>query len=200
MKTLRLIAAMLFLAAIFTVSATAQTSASGDKIGLVNWAAFTDEKAGITKFSAALTALAKEFDPPYKEIQAMAAKYNTLKTELEGYQKLRNENKPIPVAETELQKKLDQLQQIGRDVKFKQDDAKARYQSRYVLLVGPVETDILKALNEFATQKGYAVILDGAKLEQGGILLGLNQKADVTKDFITYYNARPATTATVTKK
>jgi hypothetical protein len=128
------------------------------------------------------------------------ARYNTLKTELEGYQKLRNENKPIPVAEAELQKKLDQLQQIGRDVKFKQDDAKARYQSRYVVLVGPVETDILKALNEFATQKGYAVILDGAKLEQGGILLGLNQKADVTKDFITYYNARPAPTATVTKK
>jgi hypothetical protein len=62
--------------------------------------------------------------------------------------------------------------------------------------MSPVMNDIFKALNEYAKQKGYAVILDGAKLEQADILLGFDDRYDVTKDFIVFYNARPAGTAT----
>ncbi len=56
----------------------------------------------------------------------------------------------------------------------------------------------MKALNEYAKAKGYAVILDGVKLDQAQILLGFDEKYNVTQDFITYYNARPATAATAT--
>jgi len=66
-------------------------------------------------------------------------------------------------------------------------------------LVDPINQDIVKALNEYARSKGYAVILDGAKLEQSGVLLGFDDKYDVTKDFIVFYNGRTggaATTAT----
>ena len=67
----------------------------------------------------------------------------------------------------------------------------------------PINQDIVKALNEYAKQKGYALILDGAKLEQAGILLGFDDKFDVTKDFIVFYNGRGtsapgATTAATT--
>jgi hypothetical protein len=95
-----------------------------------------------------------------------------------------------------VQTKVDEYGKMERDIKFKQEDAKARYESRFNVLIGPIQNDIFKALNEYANQKGYAVIFDGAKLEQAGVLLGFAPKADVTKDFITYYNARPATTAT----
>jgi hypothetical protein len=44
------------------------------------------------------------------------------------------------------------------------------------------------------------MILDAAKLEQGQLVLALNPtKADVTKEFILFYNARPATSASTAK-
>ena len=56
-------------------------------------------------------------------------------------------------------------------------------------------------MNEYAEQKGYAMILDGGKLEEAGILLGFAKKTNITDDFITFYNARTttATTTTTTK-
>jgi hypothetical protein len=57
--------------------------------------------------------------------------------------------------------------------------------------------DIMKAIGEFTKQKGYGLILDAAKLDSAGVILGWDEaKVDVTKEFITFYNARPATTAT----
>ena len=65
-------------------------------------------------------------------------------------------------------------------------------------MVGPVFNDIIKAMNDYAKQKGYSVIFDGAKLEESGVLIGFDDKYDVTKDFIVFYNQRPAGTATTT--
>jgi hypothetical protein len=49
----------------------------------------------------------------------------------------------------------------------------------------------------FAKQKGYSLILDSSKLYQAGIILAFDEsKVDVTKEFITFFNARPATAAT----
>jgi hypothetical protein len=43
------------------------------------------------------------------------------------------------------------------------------------------------------------MLLDAGKLEEAGILIGIgDEKIDVTKEFITFYNARPAGTATAT--
>ncbi|MBX7170811.1 MAG: hypothetical protein K1X72_07625, partial [Pyrinomonadaceae bacterium] len=56
--------------------------------------------------------------------------------------------------------------------------------------------DIYKAVQEFSKQKGYMMILDIGKMADADIVMALDEKADVTKDFITFYNARPATTAT----
>ena len=57
----------------------------------------------------------------------------------------------------------------------------------------------MKAMQDFTKQKGYSLILDGAKLEEAGILIGFDDKYDITKEFITFYNSRPATTATTAK-
>lgn len=56
--------------------------------------------------------------------------------------------------------------------------------------------DIYKAIQEFAKQKGYMMILDVSKMAEANIVMALDEKALITKEFITFYNARPATTAT----
>jgi Skp family chaperone for outer membrane proteins len=196
MRTIRLIAVCAVFAAFFAVSAMAQTTAAtGDKIGLIAWGAFEDPTKGIKKYSAALTALNKEFEPARTELQNMYNSYQTKKNELQKMQE-DMQAKKVPVSETTLQTKAEELGKMERDIKFKKEDYDARVQSRFGVVIGPIQNDIQKALNEYAAQKGYALILDGAKLNEAGVLLGFNQKANVTEDFIVFYNARPATTAT----
>lgn len=198
MRTFRLIAASFIFAVIFAVSAFAQASAADGKVGLINTLAF-DDKEGITKYISALNSLEGEFKQPQTDLNNSITKYQALQKELQGFQEMASKGSKIPISDAEVQKKAADLDKLGRDIKFKQEDAKAQYQRRYQVVVGPIYQDIMKALQDFTIQKGYAVILDGAKLEEAGILMGFNGKFDITKEFITFYNARPASTATVVK-
>lgn len=190
-------AASFIFAALFAVSAFAQapaTPATG-KIGLVNTYAFGDEKAGITKFKAAMGTLDTEFKPTNDKLKTMVTRYQTLGTEIENMRKTAA-NPQVPVGGSTLQAKAEEFQTLETQIKREQEDAKAKYERRYQVVVGPVFGDILKAMTDYAKQKGYAVIFDGAKLEEANILLGFDDKFDVTKDFIAFYNARPPGTAT----
>jgi Skp family chaperone for outer membrane proteins len=191
-----MLAAAFIFAAIFSVSAIAQTAppASG-KIGLVNTYAFGDDKAGITKFKNAMSSLDAEFKTVNDQLKTKAARYTTLGNEIKA---ANTTNPAVPINQQSIQAKVDEYQSLETEIKRMQEDAKTKYERRYAEVVGPVFNDIIKALNDFARQKGYAVILDGAKLEEAQILLGFDDKYDVTKDFITFYNARPAGTATTT--
>lgn len=202
MKRITLAAASLVFAAIFAGSAMAQGAnpaapASPGKIGIIVVEAFGDEKGGITKYKAALAALRKEFEPINTKLQADVTRYQTLGQEIE---KLRQAPAAgVPAAQpnqASLQAKVDEFQNLEKKIKRDEEDAKAQYERRSAAVVGPVYNDIIKALNEYAKQKGYAVILDGVKLDQAQILLGFDEKYNVTQDFITFYNARPATAAT----
>ncbi len=195
MKKFNLIAVSLIFAAMLAVSAAAQT---GDKIGLVDWGQFGDPTKGIKKYSVALTALDKEFEIINNELRTMGTKYQTLQKEIAGIQEACQKDPKCPFDARTVQAKVDELGQIERDIKKKQEDGAAKYKSSYSMKIGPIQNDILKAMNEYAEQKGYSVIFDGAKLEEAGILLGFAKKTNVTDDFITFYNARPAT-ATTTK-
>ena len=197
MRKFSLIAASLIFAAIFAVSASAQT---GDKVGLIAWDNFGDPAKGIKKYATALAALNQEFKVLNDELQAMIVKYQNLGKEI---QNMRDTCAKAPTAcpfkPEAIQAKIDELGQLERDIKKKEEDGKAKYQSRYATVMGPISNDIIKALNEYAEQKGYAVILDGAKLEESGILLGFAKKTNITDEFIVFYNARPATATTTTR-
>lgn len=192
---------LLFAAVFAVVSASGQTPATGTgKIGLVNTAAFLEDKpgAGITKFKNAVASVEAEFKTVNDELQQLGAKYNGLAAEIN---KIRQTPANVPVNQDALQAKVNEYQDLEVTIKRKQEDAKAKYERRYGQVVGPIYNDIIKAMNEYARAKGYAVILDGARLEDAQILLGFDDKFDVTKDFIAFYNARPAsatTTATTT--
>jgi len=194
MKRFSLVAASFIFTAVFAVSAFGQAATAAGKIGLVNIGAFADDKAGISKFRTALTSLDGQFKPLNDELNTMRTRYGVL---AKAIQEGQTTPAGVPAKTSDLSAKVEEAQNLELQIKRKQEDGKVRYEREYQKVVGPVFNDIMKAMNDYAKQKGYAVILDGAKLEEAGILMGFDAQFDVTKDFITFYNARPAGTAAV---
>lgn len=197
MKMIRLLAVSVFFAALLSVSAIAQTApaTTSGKIAVINTYLFAEEKTGITKYINAMNALNTEFKPLDTELQGLVTRYQTLTKEIQTLREQAAGGK-VPIDEKAAQTKVDEAQKLERDIKFKQEDAKARFEKRQTAVLGPVLQDIYKAVQEFSKQKGYTMILDIGKMAEADIVMALDEKADVTKDFITFYNARPATTAT----
>ncbi len=201
MKTFRLFVATLFVAAFFAVSALAQTPAS--KIGLINTNAFEDEKGGITKFLTARKSLDAEFKKDFDDLTSLVNRLTALEKEIgvleTQIKAAQGTNVPISATiQTTYSTKADEYGKLTREHKFKQDDAKVRYEKREQVVLGPVMLDIGKAMQDYQKQKAYALLLDSAKLFNAGVLLAWDEVTDVTADFVKFYNARPATTAVKT--
>jgi outer membrane protein len=198
MKTVRLAAASFIFAAIFAVSAFAQPAAqpgANVKVMFINTAAF-EEKDGIIKYTNALSTLGREMEPLRAEIRTMVARFETLERELAQMQTQINAATAAtrPALEKQFVAKRDEYQALEINIKRKQEDGKTRFERRQAELIGPVKQDISRVMQDFAKQRGYSVILDVSKLA-GAVLVYDAAKADVTKEFITFYNARTAAAA-----
>jgi Skp family chaperone for outer membrane proteins len=197
MRRSSILAFGLMLMAVFTVSAFAQTVGAQvvppGKIGLVDTGAFYDDKpgAGIPKLKNAISGVNAKYKTVTDEFNTLTTQYQQ---KVDEFNKLKNSTAPV----ADLDARATAIQDLETTIKRKQEDAKSKYDRDMALATDPVNQDIVKALNDYAKQKGYALILDGAKLEQAGILLGFDDKYDVTKDFITFYNSRPASAAGAT--
>jgi len=200
--------AALMLAAIFAVSVSAQTrpaagaarpatpqpapsTPSGPvpdtKIAYVNTEAFSDEKAGITRFVNALKGLEREFQPRQTELNTIQTRIKTLADEIA---KLSGSSVVDPKS---IQAKQDEGERLQRDLKYKKEDADAAFGKRYEEVVNPISRDIGNALTEFATQRGITMVLDISKLAPA--ILTANRNMDITQAFIADYNSKPATAA-----
>lgn len=197
MKTFRSIAAGFVFAAIFAVSAFAQAQPTATKIGIINTTAF-DDKAGITKYVAAANALETEFKPIDAELQAMATKIQNLQKEIQTLQAQAQATPAVPIKVETINAKIEEGERLAREFKFKQEDAKARYERRDAAILGPVRQDIGKRMQEFAKKNGYSFIFDASNLDKAGIILAFDEKFNITAEFIQYYNALPAGTAATT--
>ncbi len=199
MKRFSFIAASFIFVAITAVTAFGQAAqpAAPFKMAVIDTGAF-DGKDGITRYSAAMNALEAEFKPLETEIQGLITKYNTLGVEIKKLQDQAAAG-TVPIDQRSAQTKVDEYQTLELTIKRKQEDAKARAARREPAVMGPIRVEIGKALQDYAKQRGIALILDAAKLDGAGLILAFDEaKVDVTKDFITYFNTRPATTATTT--
>lgn len=205
MKTFRSIAAVFFCAAIFAVSSfaqapTAATPAGAGKIAIIDTRYFDVDKEGITKYVNAMNALESELKPDITSLQTTSNKLQALQTEIEGYQKtLSDPNPKVPIDRTKIETtaraKVEEFQNLQTEFKRKQEDYKAKAERREGAVMGPIRQDIGNALQEFATKNGYMMILDASKLDGAAMVLAFDPKFDATKDFIKFYNARPAATA-----
>lgn len=204
MKRFSLIAAALIFAAALAGNAKAQgaggqaNQASTYKIVVINPAMF-DSKEGITRYINAMDSLEAEFKPIEAKIQQMVTRYNQLGAELKKLQDQLNTPGGVPIDQKSADAKLLEYQTLEKSIKREQEDAKEKFERRQQQVMGPLLQEIGKAMQDFANQKGYDLILDASKLDNAGLILAYNPvKIDVTKDFITYFNSRPATAATAT--
>ena len=182
------------LTAVFTVLLAAAAfgqAAPATKIGWIDTGAFADEKEGVTKYINALKALDTEMRPKVTELTNIQNRVKAIADDL---------NKPVPanvpVDQKAIAAKQEEGQKLQRDFEYKKKEYDAQVEKRSAEVLGPVSADISKAIQEFAKQKGYAVVLDIAALANANAILALDPASNITKEFVTFYNARPAATAT----
>lgn len=162
------------------------------KMAIIYTDLFLDPKTGIAKFNSVITKLNGEFQKTKDEITAMQTRGQTLETEVT---KLRDAPAGTPIDNTALQVKIDQLEQLKKDIQRKAEDAQAAYNRRRQELFMPLQTEIGKALEVFAKARGINVIIDGAQVP----LLYAAESTDITRAFITDFNSKnPVTAATPT--
>ena len=194
MKKISYVILAVLFAILFSLSVFAQPAAPL-KIALINTNAFGDEKAGITKYVGAVKTINAQFALVQSELETMNNRLNTLAKEIQTAREQAASGK-VPVDEKATQAKVDEAEKLQRDIKFKSEDAKARYEKQQQVILGPVMDDIGKGIDEFAKKNGFGAIFDVSKLADNGVLLFLADGADVTKEFIAFYNARPTPAAT----
>ena len=161
------------------------------KMAIIYTDMFLDAKTGIGKFNSVLAKLNGEFQKTKDEINAMQTRAQALETEVN---KLRDAPAGTPIDNTALQTKIDQLEQLKKDIQRKAEDAQAAYNKRRGELFQPLQVEIGKALEEFAKARGINVILDGAQVP----LLYAAESTDITRAFITEFNSKNPATAAAT--
>lgn len=196
MKSVRFIIVSFILTTLFAVSVFAQTPPPA-KIALVDTQGFYDEKDGIKKIVNAYKSLETEFKTTTTELENGAKRLQTLQTEIQNMQaKINDPNNKVPIDENAARAKVDEAEKLQRNMKFKDEEFKAQLERRENAVLGPIMQDVGKSLGDFAKQKGYTVVLDVGKLYQAQIILYWQESMDITKEFVQYYNAKPAGSAT----
>ena len=162
-------------------TAPATVAVPAAKIALVDTTAFSDEKTGIKRYLNAVNTLQRQFDARNTELRNLDAQIKALAAEI-------NKLSAAPIVSKEtIRAKQDEGERLQRDLKYKKEQADADYAKRYEEAVGPVSTDIGKALDLYANQHGLTMVLDISKLLPA--VLTVNPTTDITQAFIADYNS-----------
>ena len=162
------------------------------KMAVIYTDLFLDQKTGIAKFNSVVTKLNGEFQKPKDELTQLQTRAQTLETEIT---KLREAPEGTPIDQRSLQAKIDQLDQLKKEIQRKGEDAQGNYNRRRQELFLPLQEEIGKALEAFAKARGINVIIDGTQVP----LLYAADSIDITRAFIADFNSKnPVTAATTT--
>jgi Skp family chaperone for outer membrane proteins len=161
------------------------------KMAVIYTDMFLDQKSGIAKFNSVMTKLNNEFQGLKNEIQGMQTRAQTLQDEIT---KLQSAPEGTPIDQRSLQAKIDQLEQLKKDIQRKGEDAQASYNRRRQELFGPLQDEIGKALEAYAKARGINVIIDAVQVP----LLYAADSIDITRAFIIDFNSKNPVTAATT--
>ena len=170
-----------------TSAAPQNVAVPDSKMALIFSNEFLDQKTGIVRFHSLNAILTREFQPRQQELQGMQTRITTLTKEIDDTQNVADPNA--------IRQKRDQLAQLNLDLKRKTEDAEGAYQKRRDELFTPLRNDIEKAIEAFAKARGITVIMDGSQMP----MLYASNSLDITRAFITDFNAKNPVTATVTQ-
>ncbi len=174
-----------------TAPATTNAAAPGAmQIAVIDIQSFGDQKAGIARLLNAYSTLEREFKPRQDELRTLRTRYETAGKEYENLQK----GGPAVSADS-LAKKVDEMQNLEKEIKRKQEDAQQALERREAELTQPVWDDINNALRAFASQRGISIILEKSKLGGNGLVFFVNDSMDITRAFVAEYNQRNPATA-----
>ena len=158
------------------------------KMAVISSDAFLNEKTGIAKFNTTVTKLNGEFQKVKEELTQLQTRAQTLESEIT---KLREAPAGTPIDQRALQAKIDQLEQLKKDIQRRGEDAQSSYNRRRQELFTPLQDEIGKALEAFAKARGINVIIDAAQVP----LLFADEKIDITRAFIADFNSKNPVTA-----
>ncbi len=159
------------------------------KLAVIYTDEFMDPKSGIQKFTSVLSKLNGEFQKVKDEITATQNRAQALEAEIT---KLRDAPAGTPIDQSALQTKVDQLEQLKKDIQRRAEDAQAAYNKRRNEMFQPLQIEIGTALEAFAKARGINVVVDGAQLP----LLYFAESTNITRAFITEFNSKNPVTAT----
>ncbi len=202
MKIDRLLVAFLFLATAAVLPGFAQTRPAAPqptppaavnvaipdaKVALIFSEAFQDQKTGIAKFNVVVNNLNREFTPRQTEINQLQQRAQQLSDDIE---KTRSVADPKTIAQ-----KMDQLEQMKKDLQRKAEDAQSAFEKRKGDVFKPLQDEIGKALEAYAKAHNITVIIDGSQVP----VVYAADSVDITRAFINDFNSKfPATAATTT--
>ena len=160
------------------------------KIAIINTQEFMDAKTGILKFTTVVNKLNGEFQKARDDLNALRTRGEALEAEIT---KLRDAPAGTPIDQPSLQVKVDQLEQLKKDVQRRAEDAQTAYNKRRDELFQPLQLEIGAALEVFAKARGINVVIDGAAVP----LLYFEESTNITRAFIADFNSKnPAAAAT----
>ena len=174
-----------------TPTAPAVVALPNSKVAVIYSDAFMDPKAGILKFSSVLAKLNGEFQKIKDELTAMQTRAQQLEDEIN---KLRSAPEGTPIDQRALQTKIDQLEQLKKDIQRKAEDAQNAYNRRRNELFEPLQREIATALEVYAKARGINVIIDSAAVP----LMYAAENIDITRAFIADFNSKNPATASAT--
>lgn len=201
----RYLSALAFAIVLAAVSAsTAQTAASqarpqspppvtgnmfSGKVAVIFSAAFQDPTKGIARFGVLLNKLNAEFQKTQDDLTQGGKTVQALQDEITKLQQ-----STAPVDAKSVQAKVDQLDQMKKNLQRKAEDGQASYQRRRAEIFGPLQDDVGKALDAYAKARGIMLVIDGSQVE--GVIYAA-ETIDITRAFISDYNAKNPATAAV---
>lgn len=170
-------------------TAPAASAAGADlpkpKIAFVNTAAFAE---GIGELKVLYDKMSAEFAPRMSELGSMKSAIEAKQEQLE-----KNGAKMTPQQSRKLQEDIEQLTKEG---KRKQEDYQADIQKREEEVTGATYGKVNEFLNKYVTEKGITIVFSTMTVAEANLILYIDPKAEITQDFIASYNkAHPAPAA-----
>ncbi len=192
MKTKLLLTLALVLAATsaaFAQAGGAATPPSKTKIGVIDVMAFRD---GIGELKIKYDKLQTEFAPRYRELESM-------QNSLAAKEKVLNENQNL--TQPQALKLQQELEEGKRAYQRLVEDSQAVAGKREEEETGPIKEKLGKFLEQYCTKLGIAFVFDGRQLQETGVVIYADGKANITEDFIKEYNkAYPAPAGAASNK
>jgi Skp family chaperone for outer membrane proteins len=165
-----------------TTPPVAQTPAVPTKIAVVDTDAFSDTKTGIKRLLNVFTQVNNELAGIRQQIAAKNARLQELGTKA--------------TAGTLTQAEADEAENLKRDIQRLQEDGQRMADKLGRERTGPILNDIGNAIQTYAKQRGFDIVIDVSKFQ--GAIVVLNQGVDITNGFILDYNTKNPGTGTVT--